>query len=159
MEVVKRQYNAAIRNVVGLDARLFDQAEEVYLRIKETHSNIRLVGGCLGGAIASYVGLKQGVPTTSINGFPIGVALQKKIGREKLAHADNWVKNFIVKHDQFCDNRFINILDRFLSFIGIRTPGNFGFRYTIPSKFNNAKDTHELVMQSLKQYCEGADEN
>lgn len=154
-QVARIQKIAALKNIAGINPYLYEQAESVLKEVQSQYSDIRLVGGCLGGSIAQYLGIKYQIPTYTVNGLPIGAGIQQKIGENKLKESGNWVKHLIVKNDQFCDNPLFQFFSKILRFMGVRAPSNFGKRYIIPSKFVSFSKTHEKVMESLEHFCGG----
>src|SRR6185295_16502207 len=107
-------------------------------------------GHCLGGSIAEYVALKQGVPGVGINTLPIGPGLQKAIGNEKLQRADDIFRHVIVDTDIFSDPPpMLKVVDAVMNFFGVRTIANFGTETKLPTIFDErSTDTHNYAIAS-----------
>jgi len=123
-------------NLFGLKTGLYNQAEQLYLALKD-HPDLQgkkltLVGHCMGGSLASYIGIKNQVKVNSFNTLAHGVKIQKEIGNEKLKHADEYVTHVSIGKDFFSDCPNTSVIDRISNLMGIRTPGNFGKHYTVP---------------------------
>lgn len=110
------------------------------------------VGQCSAGSIASYVALKRGEKAICFNSLQLGAGLQYRIGTERLKKADQFVTHVSVAGDFLSYGKVTNTFDRALSFLGIRTPGNFGEKYELPSAYTSQMDTHEYVNGSFMQF-------
>lgn len=149
--------NVAIANIAGIQPSLFDDANELFLLVKE-HQKIRdkkitLVGQCFGASLTSYLALQHQIKGICMNPLPIGVGVQYKLGSDRLMQADKYLTHICAKGDYTSDQPLpLNILDTFVNFIGFRTPGNFGKKVHIPSAYEKGWDTHRFMIGSMMAY-------
>lgn len=152
----RKGYLNCIANLAGGVPSIFNEAERITLELLKTYPHaskkVTLSGQCYGGTLASFVGIKNKIQAVCTNSFPLGAGLQKEIGRDRLDLADEYVTHISANKDSISDNRFLSVLDRIASAIGIRTPGNFGKRLVIPSAYRNSKHTHEHFMGSMMHH-------
>jgi hypothetical protein len=152
----RRLHIAAGANLWGFQPGIFAQAEEFIKKLKEMpqfkDKKILLVGQCLGGALAQYVALKQQLKSYCFNTLPIGAGLQWDIPAATLQKAEEYVTHVGVKGDFAIDGSIPNVFDFIFRKIGIKTSGNFGKKYFIPSAYQDRKLTHERVIGSLMKY-------
>lgn len=159
-------------NLFGGTPKIYTQAEKLVLAIKNCerfqNKNFTLVGHCMGGSLASYVGIKNQIPAIGINTLALGAGLQRKLGTKKIRDANRYITHLSVEDDFFSDCKSRTILDVFISCLGVKTPGNFGKHYRIPAaveytKKENYSDRqkfiHNCFVGSLMEYvipkCEG----
>lgn len=142
--------NIVWANLFGASPEIYRQADKLYTAIKDHEAlkgkKITLVGHCLGGSLASYVGLKHGVQVNGFNTLAFGAGIQKEIGDERLKEANKYLTHISISKDFFSDCPKSSIVDRMVNLMGIRTPGNFGKHYTVPAyeEYNNPKDGNSL---------------
>ncbi len=134
----KRIWNKIVwPNLLGASPPIYKQAESLYLAVKDSPAlkgkEITLVGHCMGGSLASYIGIKQCVKAQGFNTLAFGVGIQRQIGDKKLRQAKKYVTHLSIKNDFFSDCPKISTLDRIFNHIGIGSPGNFGDHGTIPA--------------------------
>jgi len=146
----------ALTCALGQKHAIYRRAEEIFLKIRD-RSTIQgrpftLIGQSLGGMCAQYIGIRNQQPTICLNGFPMGAGVQEEISDERLAHADRYCTHIIVEDDPYADNSILGYFDIVLSRLGIRTPANFGHRYTLPSAYNNGTQTHAFVLGSMMHH-------
>jgi phosphatidylserine/phosphatidylglycerophosphate/cardiolipin synthase-like enzyme len=132
----------------------FQGAEEEIKKIREIllfkEMKITLTGQSLGGSLAQYVALQQQIPAICLNSLPLGPGLQWEIGDQKLQKADDYVTHVGVEGDlSSTDSSAFGIADFALNLLGIRTAGNFGKKYLVPSIYQTAQDTHRYILGSL----------
>ena len=143
-------------NLLGYSPPCFSQAEKAVRSIlaldRFKGKKISLVGQCWGGAVASYLALKLNLPAVSFNTLQLGVGLQAEIGDEALKRADQLITHVCVKGDFLTTLKSVEIVDRILSFLHIRTPGNFGQKVLIPSAYPSYSKSHAFVLGSLMHY-------
>lgn len=116
------------------------------------NKKITLTGTCFGASLAQYTGLKLGIKAVCFNSLQLGQAAQQDIGYEKLAQADFWIEHVNARKDFLNDSRLYNLANHSLSFIGIKTPGNFGRQYCIPSAYKDSSKSHVFIMGSFIKY-------
>lgn len=152
-----RRNRAIADNFMGLVPDLHKQAVdaiEVLLPSLAVHTNnITLCGQCLGGSIASYVGLKKQLKAICLNSLPLGVGLQQDVN-DSLTEADRYVTHISTETDRVSHLHWIiGALDAMVNFLGIRTPGNFGKKYVIPTAYAPySSDTHEFFAGSVMYF-------
>lgn len=143
-------------NLLGGVPYVYSQAERVISSLLALErfkgKRVTLVGQCFGGSVASYVALKKAIPATCINSFQIGAGLQAEIGDETLKKADHLITHICVERDWITGSKSIEMIDRMLTSLRIRTPGNFGKKYLIPSAYQSASKSHGFVLGSLMAY-------
>lgn len=145
----KTQLKVSATQLLGAEIPdAYKQAAKIVEKIKEKYpdKNVILTGYCFGGSLAQYAGLKHGVETHCFNGLPLGAALQKDIGDEKLNKADELVTQVSVRNEWASDMHGIGYIDRFLMTLGFKTPANFGKRYVIPPA-QSGYSSHERHMK------------
>lgn len=155
-----RQFKGVVSNLSGIQAALYQQAETLAMRIikavlqieKYKNFNIILTGQSLGGSLAQFVGLRNELTTLCYNAVPLGRGLQHLIGDEKLKKADSYITHMTVESDYVSDMEGIGIVDGALSYLGVRTPGNFGQRFSIPTAYSKRQQTHSFVLGSTMNY-------
>jgi hypothetical protein len=152
-KLFRKNIDAGSKNLLGGKVEMFAQADALFQVLKNRKEfegkKIVLTGQCIGGSLASYVALKNEVPCIGFNTLPLGAGQQQEIGKEKLKQADKYLVHISAKGDYLSDPCIVKPFDRFLSFIGIRTPGNFGKRYRIPSAYRRLDQTHDFIMGSM----------
>lgn len=140
----------------GGSPEIYFEAENAFKEISKLPrfkgKKITFVGQCLGGALASYVGLKQKIPTYCFNTLPFGAGMQKAIGKENLDNAEQYVTHLKVEKDFLTSRGIYHFSDRVLTGIGIRTPGSFGKKFFIPTAYSKGKDTHDYAFGSMLHY-------
>lgn len=153
--VLSVQNKSILNNLIGLNPRIYDEALEVFEHLENLGvfkgKKVTLTGQCFGSSIASYVALQKDCEAVGFNSMPLGAGIQQKLG-DKVKNADRLITHISAEGDYVSDFIGFEILDRALSFIGIRTPGNFGKRFTIPSAYSNFSETHAYIMGSLMKY-------
>jgi len=160
--VWQRQFKGVVSNLVGMDPALYQQADALAMRIiksilqnsKYKDYSIILTGQSLGGSLAQFVGLRNEITTMCYNAVPLGRGLQHLIGDEKLKKADAYITHVSVESDYVSDTKGIGVVDGALSYFGIRTPGNFGERESIPTAYSELQKTHSFVLGSAMKYLE-----
>lgn len=113
---------------------------------------IELVGHCFGGLLAQYLTLKHqemDMQAYCINSLAMGTSMQNTIGKKALSKATDRVTHVSVQGDIASDHWIVNKLDTCLSAFGLRTAGNFGKRYVIPSAYNTFYDRHVYAIGSM----------
>lgn len=143
-------------NILGVVPTAYLQAEEAitaFLALDRLQGKkITLVGQCYGGSIVSYVALKKGLKAVCFNSLQLGAGVQAKIGKEALRKADSLITHFLIENDWLTSSKIANVFDRILTFLNIRTPGNFGKRVIIPSAYSSSAEAHGYVLGSLMAY-------
>ncbi|MBA2368874.1 MAG: glycogen/starch synthase [Candidatus Protochlamydia sp.] len=156
--VKKKQIHLGVANFVGATPSIYKHASQVVELIKNSRiaegKEIALTGQSFGGSLAEYVGLKLKIPTYCFNSFPIGVGLQADLGSEALAQADRYITHVSAEADIFSDNPWTKTIDRIVNFLGLRTPGNFGRRFSIPSAYKDYFSTHSYVLGNIMQHLD-----
>lgn len=151
-------YAAAINNIIGTVPKIYFKALEIFKVLKQapylSGKKITLTGQCFGGSIASFIALSEKQQAYCFNSVPLGVGLQKALGNNKLSEAKKYITHISVKNDYITDFPGMYIFNFLLNFVGIRTAGNFGNAYVIPSAFKLLDHfrTHSFVMASFMNY-------
>jgi len=147
---------AKLINLSGGVPYVYLQAEQAINSLLELDrfkgKKITLVGQCFGGSIASYVALKKGLKAICFNSLQLGAGLQALIGDESLKKAEDYITHLCVQGDWLTTFRSIERIDRVLTYLHIRTPGNFGSKYLIPSAYSSSLKSHGFVLGSLMAY-------
>lgn len=110
---------------------------------------ITLTGQSLGGTLAQYVGLRNGIPAFCYNAVPLGRKLQESIGHQNLSNAKSYVTHLSVSWDCPSDVPMSGITSFLLNCLTVRTPGNFGQRFCIPTAYYNPFSIHSYVSGSF----------
>jgi hypothetical protein len=136
---------------------LYDQANALIHRIvvhpSLKNKKITLVGQSSGCSMAQYIGLKNGMRTICFNPYPMGQALQRDIGNEKIGTASNYVTCVSATNDYCSDlmEKYPSDAEK-IRFLQTHSAKNFGRKYTVPSAFQEEMKTHALVMGTLMNY-------
>lgn len=151
-------YATAIKNILGTTPKIYFKALEIFKALRESPyfmgKKLTLAGQCFGGSIASFVALSEKQQAYCFNSIPLGVGLQKVLGKNKLMEAKKYITHISVKNDYITDFPGMYIFNFLLNFIGIRTAGNFGNAFVIPSAFKlfDHFRTHSFVLASFMNY-------
>lgn len=148
-----KQYLEIAENLVGFVPFVYQEAEELFQKIKNLDvfkgKKITLNGQCLGGSLAQYVGLKNHVETKCFNCVPLGVGLQEGLD---VTNADQYITNISIQTDFVSDNKYVGWFGNFLRFICVKTPQNFGSRFSVPTAYTKMTETHAYAFGSLMNY-------
>lgn len=153
---LKNQNRSIVANTLGLCPEIYTKAVAAVKHIQSLPEfrakNISLSGTCLGGSVAQYVALILNKKAICFNSFPLGAGLQTMLGAEKLQQSDAFITNISVKNDFINDNGVLNVGNHLLSFIGIKTPGNFGRQYVVSSSYKSGAEAHTGFMSALMEH-------
>ncbi len=148
--------NSSTVNVLGFAPPIYDQADRFAKCLlsdpRLQNKRVIFTGQCYGGSLAAYVALRNQQKAFCVNTFPLGAGLQWQIGRKNLLQARENITQLNVKGDWISDDPKLCFLDRCLSTVGFRTPGNFGTRITIPSAFEKSADRHDRAVGSAMKH-------
>lgn len=144
-------------NIVGIKAALYKDAEVMCKEIIDVpqfkNKRITVTGHSLGGTIASFVSLKCKLEGVALNALPLGVGLQEEIGQSTLINADKYLTHIIAKTDPKADLPVVvGGIDAIVNFVGLKTPGNFGRKYLVPSAYSSGFETHAFILGSMMQH-------
>lgn len=143
-----KQLPSTIASYVGHSPFQYQQAEALVRQLKQVAQKrgkrLVLTGQSLAGSLASYAALKNQVKAVCFNSVQLGAGLQYEIGDAKLAQADKFLTQISVDNDPLSNLPGTTTVDHILSRLGIRTPGNFGKRYRIPSAFKGMREAHDF---------------
>jgi len=144
------------QSIFGFNPKTFNALDRIIpvLLMHERFQNKRIVftGNSFGGTLAQYAGLKFEREAVCCNAVGLNCGTQYYLGAKKLRQADKYVTHISVKGDYVTDLPVYKPLDLFLSGIGIRTPGNFGRRFTIPSAYSTYPAIHGFILGSVMEY-------
>jgi hypothetical protein len=96
---------------------------------------LSLSGLSMGGALATYAALRNGVPATVINPLRLGIGTRAKIGHKNMAQAKELVTEVVVQGDWVSDNQHAkHIYNRKARLIAGGSPSDgIGQRFMLPS--------------------------
>jgi hypothetical protein len=155
-KVKKKQDTAIGKNLSGLTPKSYTNAtrniQQLLLEPYFQNKKITLTGTCFGGSIAQFVALKLNLSAVCFNSLQLGQGLQDHLGCKALSHADEYIRHISVKTDFLNDNLVCNLANHVLSLIGIKTPGNFGRQYYIPTAYKDSSKSHTFVLGSFMKY-------
>lgn len=116
--------------------------------------DVELAGLSLGGSLASYAGLRNGLKAVCMNAFALGPGLQVKLGEAARRRADDLITHIIVKGDRLiADPHALAIsADKLLARFGLRTNGNFGKKYYIRNAFAGSTPAHRYAYECAMYY-------
>lgn len=145
-----------LTSLVGLTPKPLQQAAS-FVQILRNHTycqgkKISVTGNSYGAALAAYAGLKNETPAVCFNAFQLGVGSQWDIGKDRLEKADQYITHISAKGDYVTDLSIYKPVDLFLSAVGLKTPGNFGRRFTIPSAYKKPLATHGFILGSVLEH-------
>ena len=154
--LARKQHVLLATQFAGGVPKMYDQAELLVEKLKELPrfkgKKIKLSGQCLGGSLAQYSGLKHKIKTVCFNSFPLGAGLQYRV-RSRLRSAKEYVTHMSTETDFVSDSSKVKYLDPASSAIGLRTPGNFGKRYSVPTAYPGDKQaTHDYIQGSMMKH-------
>jgi hypothetical protein len=145
-----------LKSFFGASPSMYKKASSIVELLKNSKfcegKKITLTGHSKGGSLATYAALDQKISSICINSFPLGAGLQLDLGKETLSKADQYVTHLSVKNDLYTDNKWAKKVDKFLSFLGFRTPGIFGKRFSIPSAYSDINGTHSYPCGSIMKH-------
>ncbi len=153
----KKNLLDSIWNVVGGCPKIYKRAHQMYLEVRRQYPDLfvkkRVIfsGICLGGSLATYVGLKEGKEVHGLNSLGIGPGLMWDIGRDRLRKAAELVIQFSVEGD-FASAPItpLRLLDWIVNFLGIRTIGVIGKCYIIPHLERDRGKLYKIHVRSLE---------
>jgi hypothetical protein len=158
-EMTEKSYSiemSAVGNLLGAIPEIYEEADRVISWIKQQpefeSKTITLAGQCFGGSLASYCALRHKMKAVSLNPFSLGVGLQANISSETLLNADKYVTNINAKGDLFSDSAYLDTIDYIACYIGLKTPGSFGQRFSIPSAYTSSGDIHNFIFSSFVEH-------
>lgn len=155
-KIQTQQNYASVKNFIGFSPLVYEKASQIVDILKNSplcqNKKVSLAGQSWGGSLASYVGIKQEIPTVCFNSFPLGVGLQWQLGSKALAKADQYITHISAKNDICSDCPWITTLDRLMNFLSVKTPGNFGKRFRIPSAYSDIVSTHYYILGSMMKH-------
>lgn len=155
-QVKRNQDDAVARNLLGLAPAAYlkthKQIKQLLTCPLLKDKTITLTGPCFGGSLAQYLAMKLHLRAICFNSLQLGPGLQQDLGSNTLSQADDHVLNISVKRDFLNDNLLYNLASRALSFIGIKTPGNFGKQHYIESAYKDSAKTHMFIMGSMMKH-------
>lgn len=140
-------------NLAGAMPFIYTQAEVLFTELMKDpyfqNKTILLVGHSIGASMASYIALKHKIKAIGFNSLALGVGVQKELGEQTLSQADQYLTHLSVSCDAPSDFPGVHYIDRCLSFAGIKTPGNFGKHYLIPSPYWSQARIHNEYLNAL----------
>lgn len=148
-----------IGNLVGRIPPFYDQGEKLFFAVKDhplfQGKRVTLIGHSMGGSLACYIGLRNQIQVQAFNSLALGAGLQQVIGDDTLKQAEDVIKHISIRGDAASDFPGIVFIDRVLSHIGLRTPGNFGRRVVAPSAYHplDMAKTHDFFAESLQTHA------
>ena len=161
----RKQEIIAAYNLLGGVPDVYKQASELVFQIKIRFPNrkITLTGQCFGGSLATYASLMNTLPAYCFNSLPLGAGIQNMLGDTRLSQGKDLITHISAKTDWISDNTKFSLFDTFLTYVcGIRTPANFGKRFTIQSAyekhpsltsslpfFRSSNETHDYILGSM----------
>lgn len=151
-----RHLRSVFANFAGMSPLYYQQADAIVEQLKKIaqEKNKRLVvtGQSLAGSIASYVSLKHQIKGVCFNAVQLGAGLQREIGDDRLANAERFLTQISISNDLVSQCPGIAAVDRILSGAGVRTPGNFGRRFLVPSAFKGMRAAHDYPVKSMMKH-------
>jgi len=159
--IVDRQNQANIQQYIGFEPKVYDQAKKL-VDLAVTlwgKDKVSATGHSLGGGLAQYAGLYNGVKAKCFNTSPLGVGLQQILGDrieqagalvEHVSMRGDWLSHsgaplpIGIRKNEFSHKTGTDTRPRVLShladLLGIRTRGNFGKKHYINFDEANLKD-------------------
>lgn len=113
---------------------------------------VHLTGQCFGGSVAQAAALTFGVKATLFNTFAMGAGIQQLVGDKNILKAKKLITHVSAKSDYVSQPWYIKPFDYTLGFLGIRTAGNFGKKFSIPTAYTDTAETHKYFLGSLFEY-------
>ena len=145
-----------VSQLAGLKPALFERASSYVKHIGNLpqfrDKKITVAGQCHGGTIASYAGIANGIPAICFNTCPLGVGLQEDLGKDRLDRASDLVTHICIEGDFLTDHSYQAPLDVLANGLGLRTPGNFGKKFRIPSAYSKGHDKHVFSLGSVMKH-------
>lgn len=149
------QMMAVFGNLLGFQNYLFQQAaESVSALIKQEffkNKKVFIMGNSLGGTIASFASLKNKIPSICFNSLQLGLGQQQAISFQTLNEANKYVTHISTSNDYVSQFPGMRYLAYFLNTLRIRTIGNFGKKYIIPSLYNPFV-SHGWIVKCMMQH-------
>lgn len=97
--------------------------------------SLSLSGHSMGGALATYAALRNGVPATVINPLRLGIGTRAKVGQANIRNAPKLVTEVVVQGDWVADNKHAkHIYNRKARLISGGSPSDgIGQRFMLPA--------------------------
>lgn len=110
---------------------------------------LSLSGHSMGGAMATYAALRNGVPATVINPLRLGIGTRAKVGAKNIKNAPNLVTEVVVQGDWVADNKHANLWNnRKARLISGGSPSDgIGRRFMVPAPSTQQKLDYVLRKQ------------
>ena len=149
------QYVSNIDQYLGFEPNIYDQAKKLTAALAQMcgKDKVSTAGHSLGGGLAQYAALHNGVKGKCFNGSPLGTGLQKRLGN-KIQAAPELISHISTRGDWLSytgntlpigvgvSQKDLNqtkggpdtrprYMSKIADLIGLRTRGNFGKKYYI----------------------------
>jgi putative lipase involved disintegration of autophagic bodies len=131
---------------LGIEDSAYQEADAIVKAFADKHGpdNVRLLGHSLGGGLATWAGIKNGVEVTGFNSAGLHPNLRNRLGADRIDKAmrEGKVRHFNTKKDpisQFLEGR------RF----GLDASSQVGVRYLIPKSKGHSLLHHENALKRL----------
>lgn len=158
-EICEAQYREVFLFLLGKRSPIFAKASHVFAHLKTFYEArgkvLALSGQCLGGALAQYVALEHHVKAYCFNSLPLGAGQQYDLGFSRLNQADQYITQLSVVTDYASDLSIRRTFDLPLQALLLRTPGNFGKRFSLRNAYT--KDSYEKDPGLVKRMFETHD--
>jgi hypothetical protein len=81
---------SAVVQALGIEDSAFQEADAIVRAFVKEHGakNVKLIGHSLGGALAQWAGIRNGVHVTAFNSAGLHVHMRNRLGAERLNNAD-----------------------------------------------------------------------
>lgn len=158
-----------LKNVAGTlfqeTTELYEEAERLVDEIIEGDAlkgkKITVLGQCLNGSVATYIGLRKNWDARTFNAFPLGKKLQNRIGEEQIALADRYVTNISIEGDCMDNPYYFGIINFVSRLFCLGAPSKPGHRITIPAHQDFAElpflekelALHDRFLKSISEHC------
>jgi hypothetical protein len=133
-----KSYSQASR----LTTMVASHLEELNKQMPEDRKlTLSLSGHSMGGAMATYAALRNGVPATVINPLRLGIGTRAKVGERNIKNAPNLVTEVVVQGDWVADSKHAkHIYNRKARLISGGSPSDgIGRRFMVPAPSTQQK--------------------
>ncbi len=125
---------------------------------------LHLTGYCMGGGVAAYVGGKHKIAFDTFNPMPLGLGLQRDMGKEGMEWANTHGKRYVMETDHISDANTPHLLKSGMRTLQCQSPGQtFVVPRTYVTRTDNAgnleSDVHGLFRHMIENLHKGRGTN
>jgi hypothetical protein len=142
-----------IKGALGINAPFVDPAIAIaeffqnQTPLFQDGKSTQYVGHSYGATLSEIAATHTGKQAICFAPFHLGVDIQYKLGKTKLANATNNIKIIFVEND-WLTCKGIKWLQKIAGFFQVRFPNNFGDHAMMPSAYKTSQESHDYLLGS-----------